>query len=163
MKLRALRTLKWEAKFALHFVFERGAPLHLALAGQSNCARSCRRQPVAVVCWRKQTRGLWHIPTLPPCWTGRGCRCACSRMISRISRSIRCCPKMLFCRDVNSAIVLAMATIASSASPEICRRIQSSINSTIMQWRQGRSSLFSGSAMTASPLGLIVITLGPAD
>jgi hypothetical protein len=33
MKLRALWTLKREAKSAFTFVSERGAPLHLALAG----------------------------------------------------------------------------------------------------------------------------------
>ena len=71
MKLRALRTLKREAKSAFIFVLERGAPLHRALAGQSNPAGSGRRQRVAVVCWRKQIQRLQHT-ALPPCWTGRG-------------------------------------------------------------------------------------------
>ena len=71
MKLRALRALKREAKSAFIFVLERGAPFHRALAGPSNPAGSGRRQRVAVVCWRKQTRRLQHTDP-PPCWTGRG-------------------------------------------------------------------------------------------
>jgi hypothetical protein len=53
MKLRALRTLKREAKSAFTFVSERGAPLHLALAGTGIASAaielhrgSWRRQPV---------------------------------------------------------------------------------------------------------------------
>ena len=65
-ELRALRTLKREAKSPFVFVLEKGCTFHLhrALAGRSN--------PV----------GCWHfavalIPTRsrndpPPCWTGRG-------------------------------------------------------------------------------------------
>ena len=40
--MRALRTLKREAKSAFTFVSERGAPLHLALAGQSILKREAK-------------------------------------------------------------------------------------------------------------------------
>jgi hypothetical protein len=63
--LRALQTLKREAKSAFIFVLERGAPLHRALAGQSNPAGNGRRQRVAVVCWRKQIRRLQHTDPTP--------------------------------------------------------------------------------------------------
>jgi hypothetical protein len=62
--LRARPALKRAAKSAFIFVFERGAPLHRELAGQSNPAGSGRRQRVAVVCWRKEIRRLQH--TDPP-------------------------------------------------------------------------------------------------
>ena len=87
MKLRALRTLKREAKSAFTFVSERGAPFTLAkLIERAGVAakigfkvhmHTAKTIPPAVVAsvlrssaWRKQT-GLGHADP-PPCWTGRG-------------------------------------------------------------------------------------------
>ena len=86
MKLRALRTLKREAKSAFTFVSERGAPLHLALAGtgigrlRMNCTAavgdaSPLNAQTKSSSGRRGRRNRFSCPTLAPSpgsWTGRG-------------------------------------------------------------------------------------------
>ena len=69
MNLRALRTLKREAKSTFTFVSERGAPLHLALAGQSIPLSSWRRRRVQLLATNKHASA--HADP-PPMLTGRG-------------------------------------------------------------------------------------------